>query len=260
MTEVLGHRIVGAGSARLILLNDWMSDTTSWDMCCPLIDKERCSWAFVDLRGYGRSRTIPGVHTLSEAAADVLRTTDALGWERFAVVGHSMSSLIALHLAQIQPARIERVVVIAPPPPTGLGADDATLDYLRSVASGDSRQRLAGLEMMWGDRLSPRWRAFKAARWQETADPQAASDYVDMFARHGLPEPARPIHMPVLAVTGEQDAEVMRADAVRTLLSPLCRNLFVQPIAESSHYPMQEAPPLTYSCVERFVLPADSGT
>jgi 3-oxoadipate enol-lactonase len=260
MTEVLGYNIVGTGSVRLILLNDWMSDTTSWDMCRPLIDKERCSWAFVDLRGYGRSRTIPGVHTLSEAAADVLRTADALGWERFAVVGHSMSSLIALHLAQIRPERIDRVVVIAPPPPAGLGADDATLNYLRGVALGDSHQRVAGLEMMWGDRLSPGWTDFKAARWQDTADPHAAADYVDMFARHGLPHPGQPIHLPVLAITGEQDAEVMRADAVRRLISPLCKNLLVQPIAESSHYPMQEAPPLTHTYVERFVALTDSGT
>jgi pimeloyl-ACP methyl ester carboxylesterase len=187
------------------------------------------------------------VHTLSEAAADVLQTADSLGWARFGVVGHSMSSLIALHLAQTQRERVERVVVIAPPPPAGLGADAATLDYLRSVALAGTNQRLAGLELMWGDRLSPGWRAFKAARWQETADPQAAADYVD---------PRLPIRVPVLAITGEQDAEVMRAAMVRELLAPLCTNLVVQPITESGHYPMQEAPPLTLTYVERFMAGA----
>jgi len=256
MAEILGYSMVGVGSTRLILLNDWMSDTSSWDQCRALIDTQRGSWAFLDLRGYGRSRAIRGVHTLSEAAADVLQTADSLGWARFGVVGHSMSSLIALHLAQTQRERVERVVVIAPPPPAGLGADAASLDYLRSVALAGTNQRLAGLELMWGDRLSPGWRAFKAARWQETADPQAAADYVDLFGKQGLPDPRLPIRVPVLAITGEQDAEVMRAAMVRELLAPLCTNLVVQPITESGHYPMQEAPPLTLTYVERFMADA----
>ena len=53
----------------------------------------------VDLRGYGRSRGRTGAFTLEEAAADVLALGDALGLTRFAVVGHSMSPLVALHLA-----------------------------------------------------------------------------------------------------------------------------------------------------------------
>lgn len=250
---VIGHDVVGEGPIRIVLLHDWISDTTSWNMCRPLLDGERFSWAFVDLRGYGRSRAVPGEHTVTEAAADVLNVANALGWPNFAVVGHSMSSLIALHLGQTCPERVSRIVVVTPPPPAGLGVDEPTLDYLRSVALGDRAQRMAGFEAMWGDRLSPQWQIFKEAGWRETADPQAAAGFVDMFARQGLPDRERSVGVPVLALTGARDAEIMQAPAVRASLSPLCPDLLVQQIAEAGHYPMQEAPPLTYTLVERFL-------
>lgn len=256
MAKVLGHRVVGTGPCPAIVLNDWIGDTTTWEAVLPLLDFERFCWAMTDLRGYGRSREIEGDHTLVEATADVLRTADALGWDRFAIVAHSMSSLVALHVGQIAAERIDRIVLITPPPPSGLGADEATVEYLRSVALGDRVQILACLEAMWGDRLSKRWQVHKAERWQNAANPRAAADYVEMFARHGLPDSKRKVTTPVLAITGEQDAEIMRSDAVRQALSPLCSDLIVQPINDVGHYPMQEAPPLTYTLVERFLASA----
>ena len=253
MTKFLGHRVVGSGPIRAIVLNDWIGDTTTWEPVLPLLDAERFCWAMVDLRGYGRSREIAGDYTLVESADDVLRTADALGWGRFAIVGHSMSSLVALHVGQLAAERINRIVLLTPPPPLGMQVDEATAEYLRGFASGDPAERLAGLGAMWGDRLSDRWTDYKVGRWQEAANPEAAAAYVDMFARQGLPDVKRQVTASVLAITGEQDTEIMRSNAVRQALSPLCPDLTVRPLAEVGHYPMQEAPPLTYTLVERFL-------
>lgn len=257
MPEILGHVVVGRGPCRALLLNDWIGDTTTWDPVLPLLDRDRMTWAMTDLRGYGRSRMIAGVHDLFEAAADVLATADALGWERFAVVGHSMSSLIALHLGRTAAARVERLVVVAPPPPGGLEADDATMQRLRDVALGNRASRMAALGAMWGDRLSSRWLELKAERWEQAADPQAVADYVDLFATTGLPDRVTEIDIPVLAITGERDAEAMRSAAVCRALVPLCAEFDVESVEDAAHYPMQEAPPLTYTFMERFLLAAD---
>jgi pimeloyl-ACP methyl ester carboxylesterase len=74
-----------------------------------------------------------------------------------------------------------------------------------------------------------------------------------MFAQRGLPDPAARIAGPLLALTGEQDIEVMRSAAVSGFLSPLCDRLTVTAIADSGHYPMQEAPPLLVAIIERFL-------
>lgn len=252
-SEALGRELFGSGSTRVVVMNDWLCDTSTWDGARPLLDGARFTFAFADLRGYGRSRGRSGAFTLSEAVADVLLLADALGWERFAIVGHSMSSLVALHLAQHHADRVERVVVLTPPPPAGFGADDAALEASRGLALADDPTRLSVFSKQFGARLSPAWARYKASRWRASADPAAAAGYVAMFARDGLPDRTTRIALPVLAVTGEQDAPPMRAEAVSKALQAFCDDLTVTPLAESGHYPMQEMPPLTVALVERFL-------
>ncbi|HTB79208.1 MAG TPA: alpha/beta hydrolase [Polyangiaceae bacterium] len=249
----IGHELVGSGPSHVVIMNDWLCDTSTWDGARTYLDGARFTFAFVDLRGYGRSRGRAGTFTLEEAAADVVALADALGWTQFAVVGHSMSTLVALHLAQHHPNRIERVVVLTPPPPTGFGADDAMLAASRALAFADDATRLTIFAQRFGTRLSPGWTTYKALRWRAAADPAAAAGYVAMFARDGLPDPTARISVPVLAITGEQDAPPMRSDAVTRALGPLCARLVVTPLADCGHYPMQEMPPLTVALVERFL-------
>ena len=249
----LGHELFGSGALPVIVLNDWLCDTSTWDGARAYLDKERFTWAFTDLRGYGRSRGREGAFTVLEGATDVLALADARGWGRFAIVGHSMSSLVALHLAQHHSERVAGVVVVTPPPPGGFGADEAMLAGARALALGDDATRDATLKQRFGERLSPGWMKHKAERWRATADPEAAGAYVFMFARDGLPDRLRRIPVPVLAISGEHDAEPMRSAAVTRLLSPLCDSLTVVPIADSGHYPMQETPPILVAHIERFL-------
>ena len=250
---MLGFDRQGYGDQGVIVLHDWICDISTWSSARQYLGDERFTWIFADLRGYGRSRGQRGQFTIAEAAADVKGLADSLGWRRFSVVGHSMSSLVALHLAQHHVPFIERIVVLTPVPPRGLGADVATLNALRDAASGDDAKRLSMLELMWGDRLSPAWIRFKAERWRAGADADAVSEYVYTFARDGLPEPAIKIAAPVLAITGELDSPVFRKAAVTAALLPLADEALVVPLLESGHYPMQEAPPLVATLLERFL-------
>ena len=251
---MLGHDQVGSGPLRVIVMNDWIADTSTWDGARAYLDERRFTWVFADLRGYGRSRGVRGDYTLAEAARDVVELADALGFERFAIVGHSMSTLIALHLAQQLPARIRRTVVLTPAPPASFNVDDATLAAMQSGAAADDATRIGLLRGIWGERLSERWTLFKAARWRASSDVDAVVGYIRMYARDGLPDRTTTIAGPVLAITGEQDSEVMRSAAVTELLSPLCEQLTVSSIAQCGHYPMQEAPPLLVTLVERFLV------
>ena len=187
--EPLGHELVGHGPAHVIVLNDWLCDTSTWDGARRYLDEARFTFAFAELRGYGRSRSRAGTFTVEKAAHDTLVLADVVGWDRFAVVGHSMSSLVALHLAQHHADRIERVVLLTPPPPSGFGADDAMIDASRALALADDATRLATFAQRFGGRLSAGW-AHKASRWRKAADPAAAAGYVSMFASDGVP--ARP--------------------------------------------------------------------
>jgi len=151
--EPIGHELVGSGPIHVVIMHDWLSDTSTWDGARAYLDCKRFTFAFADLRGYGRSIERTGAFTLVEATADVLALADGLHWERFAVVGHSMSALVALQLAQHHQDRIERAIALTPPPPTGLGADDAMLAASRGLALADDTTRLTVLAQQFGNRL-----------------------------------------------------------------------------------------------------------
>ena len=67
-----------------------------------------------DQRGYGLSDKPDGLaaYTVGTLADDVLGLADALGRERFAVVGHDWGAAVAWHLASRNPGRVERAAVL----------------------------------------------------------------------------------------------------------------------------------------------------
>ena len=75
-----------------------------------------------DQRGYNLSDKPAGVaaYTLDRLADDVLGLADALGRERFLVVGHDWGGVVAWHLAGRNPERISRAVILNAPHPATL--------------------------------------------------------------------------------------------------------------------------------------------
>ena len=68
----------------------------------------------IDQPGHGRSAHLPAGSDYSFVGAinAILDVADALGWERFALLGHSMGAGIASLMAAACPQRIERLVAI----------------------------------------------------------------------------------------------------------------------------------------------------
>jgi 3-oxoadipate enol-lactonase len=254
--EVLGHELLGTGAKKVVILNDWVSCTSSWQDARRYLDTEVFSFAFVDVRGYGRSKSTRGDYTIGEVSSDVLAVAKVLGWSTFSVVGHSVSTLAALDLAQHARGAIERLVLVSPVPVAGLGMDESAYSGLAALALGDDAARAGGLSAIWGDRLGEPWLRFKLARWRECADPQAVLAYGRRFACEGLPDSGTAVRVPVLAVTGEQDGPPMRRDAISASLAPLCSDMTVVGFADCAHYPMQEAPPLLAATLQAFLAKA----
>ena len=124
---------------------------------------------------------------------------------------------------------------------------------MRALALGDDEVRADALRRVWGDRLPETWLRFKVRQWRAAAGPAAVAAYVEVFGRQGMPDPVTAVEVPVLAVTGEEDAEPMRAAAVRAGLAALCPDLEVVPLLQCGHYPMQEVPVLLAAVLERFL-------
>ncbi len=67
----------------------------------------------LDLRGRGKSDvTPPGTYGWPSHARDVFAVAEALGADRFSIIGHSMGGLVAMAAADQDAERLERVVLI----------------------------------------------------------------------------------------------------------------------------------------------------
>ena len=92
---ILGHELFGSGAEGVIVMHDFYGCRDTWAFARNFFDTRRFTWAFTEVRGYGESRHITGQYTPVEASADIMGLADNLGWERFHIVGHSMSGMLA---------------------------------------------------------------------------------------------------------------------------------------------------------------------
>ena len=94
----------------VVLLHAFPLDGTMWDE--QRVHLARTHRVIVpDLRGFGRSATLPPPKSLDEHADDVARMLDGLGIERATVAGLSMGGYIAFALARRHAPRVARLVL-----------------------------------------------------------------------------------------------------------------------------------------------------
>ena len=97
---------------KVLALHGWLDNAASF---VPLAEYlHGIDLVAIDQPGHGRSAHLPPGTDYSFVGAmnAVLDVADALGWERFALLGHSMGAGIASMLAAACPQRIERLVAI----------------------------------------------------------------------------------------------------------------------------------------------------
>ncbi len=208
----IGHTIYGSGKEGIIVLQGWFGDHTVFAPMTPYLDKQTFTWAFMDYRGYGLSRSIEGEHTMQEIAADALSLADYLGWERFHLVGHSMGGMALMKVAVEATERIKSGVALTPVPASGVPLD-ADGEALFSGAPDNDENRRMILDFTTGGRLSGHWLDWKVQCSRETTTRDAYADYLVAWTQTDFAEQSKGLELPLLVCAGEHDqaltAEVM---------------------------------------------------
>jgi pimeloyl-ACP methyl ester carboxylesterase len=123
--DVRLHAVIGGDGPPLLLVHGWPETWYAWRLVMPTLAKSFTIIA-VDQRGIGLSDKPQDGYDTGTLARDLVALMDALGHERFAVMGHDTGVAISYALAADFPDRVERLVVAEiPGPPTSAASPPA---------------------------------------------------------------------------------------------------------------------------------------
>jgi pimeloyl-ACP methyl ester carboxylesterase len=248
---MIGH-MYGSGPTRVLVLPGWLGDWSVFEPVLPGLDGDRFTFAFLDVRGYGAAKAMPGPFTMETVAADALAQADQLGWQRFSVIGHSMGGKAALRLAVSAPDRVQSIIGVTPVWAGAAPFDSDTLGFFRGAVS-DVSIRAAILDNTTGERLPKAWSRTQAAASRAVSTEAAFAGYLESWALDDFAQAAGQLEQPVLVVVGAHDAGVTETVVRATWLKALS-GARLERLAEAGHYPMIETPLLLAGLIERFLI------
>jgi pimeloyl-ACP methyl ester carboxylesterase len=242
---------VGSGEHRVLALHGWFGSARGWGSLPDYLNGDDYTWAFMDLRGYGSRKGETGEFTMREAAVDALALADQLGWERFSLVGHSMTGQAIQHVLLAAPDRVRRLVAITPVPAVATPFD-ADGWALFSGAAGNPGNRAAIINFTTGSRLTPAFVDHLVQHSLDESTVEAFGAYLESWAKDGFAEQVQGNPAAVQVIVGEHDPALSAAVMEQTWLV-FYPNAELDVLANAGHYPQFETPAALVASIEEFL-------
>jgi len=248
---IIGHSLYGHGSEGVIVCHGWFGDSKVFDPMLPWLDVVAYTYAFVDYRGYGKSKSMTGEYTVGEIASDVLALADSLRWGRFHVIGHSMGGKVMQRVALNAPARVKSGIAVTAVPACGTRFDDETYQMFAGAPESDEKRTgITGFSV--SGRLAPRWVQAIVRASRETSTIEAFRGYLPSWAREDFSAEAKGLKTPIGVIVGEFDPK-LTPEVMRETFLAWYPNAELHVIGNCGHYPMQEAPVRLATLIEEFL-------
>jgi pimeloyl-ACP methyl ester carboxylesterase len=258
----------GHGGVPLLLVHGFTGAKEDFATMLPRLAGLGFHTAAFDHRGHGASGhpSDPSAYALELLAADTVAVAEALGWERFHLLGHSMGGMVAQLVAIGAPDRVTRLVLMdTGPRPVGRITDD-WLDRVEVlVEEGGMAGLLARMspdpDDPGGDtpadrRLraeDPGYRQWCGEKFLATSPVALVSLGRAMRAQADrLPALTR-LRLPTLVLVGEQDEPFLADSEAMATAIPAAR-LVVVP--DAGHCPQFESPEAWWDAVSAFLTEA----
>jgi pimeloyl-ACP methyl ester carboxylesterase len=192
----------GSGDEPLVLIHGWIISRRDWCETIPRLPLDRYRVYAFDLRGVGLSDRPASGYTVEQYADDVIAALTALGVESFHCVGHSMGGLVAILLALRYPARLRKLVLVAPAASGGLPAPEALAPLM--AACRDAGRCRAFFDLV-SDGPLPEHLANIRVEDATTCSRGHVEGTIESMAGLNLTERLKEITAPTLMVVGDRD-------------------------------------------------------
>jgi pimeloyl-ACP methyl ester carboxylesterase len=248
------HKLIGHGPHKVIALHGWFGSADGWGPFAELIDPEAFTYAFMDIRGYGRAKEQVGEYHSLEVARDTLALADRLGWSRFSLIGHSMGGMFIQRVWAEAPQRVEKLVALTPIPANGYPFDEASYAFFANAADHEDVRRQI-VDKTTGNRLTPTWLDRIVQHSLQNSTTAAFAAYLNTWARDDFSaqiKSSKENPVPIQIIIGEHDPAVQAA-LIKDTFMAWYPNARLEVMANAGHYPMWETPVALVSRIESFL-------
>ena len=271
------HAVIGGEGPPLLLVHGWPQTWYAWRLVMPALARDFEVIA-PDQRGVGLSDKPSDGYDPATLADDLVALMDALGHQRFAVVGTDTGLPIGYALAADHPERVERVVLGEVPGPPGAvpsppffappelndhlwhiavnrldevneqlvtGREDIYFGYEFNIQAGTKKLPDDLIDYYVGllsnpDSLRGSFAFYREWHTMMTQNEQRKN---------------RPLTMPVLGIGGVESA----GDAVGEAMKPLANDVQSAVIPGAGHWFAEQAPDETVAALTAFLAPYRDG-
>ena len=247
----IGHRVVGHGPLNVLALHGWFGDETCFDPMRDGLSLDEFTYAFMACRGYGLSRQQRGEYSMKEIATDAIELADALEWESFSLIGHSMGGMAVQRVLADAPKRVEKLVAVTPVPASGVPFDAESWKLFEGAArSLDNRRGI--IDFSTGGRLSKAWIDRIARYSAETSAVEAFAVYLQAWAKTDFHREIAGKPLPVKVIVGAYD-QALTEEVMKATFLAWYPNAELEVMANAGHYPMNETPVALATSIEAFL-------
>jgi pimeloyl-ACP methyl ester carboxylesterase len=253
------HVVIGGEGPPLLLVHGWPESWYAWRFVMPALAETHTVVA-VDQRGMGLTGKPEDGYDAGTVAEDLVALMDALGLERFGVIGHDTGVVISYALAADHPDRVDRLVVAEIPGPPGVSPSPPLFvpaplnDRLWHIpfnrAGRIAEQLVEGREDIFfgyefavqgGPALPQDVIDYYVANFTDPTSLRGGFGFYrdwDATLAQNAERVARPLQMPVLAVGGAESWGEHVAEGMRATASDVRAAV----IAGAGHWVAEQAP------------------
>jgi pimeloyl-ACP methyl ester carboxylesterase/ketosteroid isomerase-like protein len=240
----------GSGELALVFLHYYGGSSRTWDrVASELSDQYRI--VATDHRGWGDSEAPADGYRIADLAADAEGVIEALGLQRYVLVGHSMGGKVAQLIASRRPRGLEGLVLVAPSPPSPMLLPDEQRATLTGAYQSRESVEFVIDHVLTGKSLDA------ALREQVIEDslkgaPQARAAWPNVAMREDISAAVASIDAPTIIISGELD-QVDRVATLQAELMPRIPHAAMYILPGIGHLSPLEAPIEVARLIARFV-------
>ena len=248
---VIGHKMLGKGPQKVIVLHGWLADHSVFEPMFPALDTEKFTYAFIDYRGYGLSKEIGGKHTIAEIGRDAFDLTDHVGWDRFHLIGHSMGGKAIQWMMAEATDRIKSAIAMTPAPACELPFEPEVFAVFNGAADIPKNRGMIIMQST-GSRHSEAWERSMIKQSLLTTTRDAFADYFITWSKNDFSAKVKGLRTPLKVLVGEHDPH-LTADFMRQTIMQWFSNADLEVLRNAGHYPMIEIPVNLATICETFM-------